>query len=707
MAVRIWDRLLDRETRAPSGRGTLGRLIFVPGTRALSLNGVPARPGRFLATDNAWTLWDGTERRSTQGEFGHAPVPAGITAHAVVSIGRRLAALIEEGAPADRWLDETPLMGGADMDDRLATRRIDEQIALRLPHLRAACHRPVTRLRTVYEVVPASRARRITPRAVVRLAAHSEDWAGLRPDSVRPARLLDPGRETHLDFYENRVLARLVDHLWEYVHTRLVEVGQIEAMLDDIGLYARDASERPWRVSHYMFHLIEGLVRNDERRERVRQVQEDLGRLHNILVELRGPMILPGVHRRVDVGVTLRATNVFANDDRYRNVAELWRAWVAARGGTERDGESADRSEAWCHAFTQYTALLLLQAFAQLDLLSDGPFHPDGPPLPLGEGIDLTWTSTGTFVVARDGRAVLRVVPIPHSLTASRRSEQVAEEIDALTAAKGMSPRTLVVYPGQRAERTDLPLPLRLRAFQGCDAPAPVAGGPLLPVSPLEIDSVTRLARSLRHALVQGLVDDYPAVIACPAEYARTIAEGVDWLAAAPDGLRMLRPPAPHELATARRRIDKLGVTTAQFMQRGGNSDLIERLGTDLSAAAERMAAFLRCPLCRAVSADPARTLRLRDDETFTSTCDVCDTVWELRRCGSCDNRYPVLRADDSDASHVFDGDEIDRRFGSETLSARCWTRPAVSYCPHCGVCGEAAKLTTTCQRCPAAPPTG
>ncbi|MFB4319782.1 hypothetical protein [Actinomadura sp. 21ATH] len=708
MPVRLWDRLAGREVeRPPDGHMSLGRLFFAPGDRPLSLNGTVVHPGWYLAADGSWTLWDEARHHRYEGDFGHYAMPDDITSYIVTAIGRRLDSLVAQGAPAKEWLSETPLMGGADMDARLRARHIDETIERCLPHLRAACHLPVTRLRAVNRLVPASQARRITPAAITRLTARSEDWAALRPNGIRPGRLLDPARETDLDFYENRVLARLVDHLWDHVQGRLAEVGRIEAMLDDVSTYAQDASGRPWRVSRYMFFLIEGLVEHGGRRIRARQLREDLEGLRNVLVELRGPTILPGVHRRADVGAVLRSTNVFTNDDRYRRAAGLWRAWASAKGGRR---PANDRTHEWCESFTSYTGLLLIHALAQLGLVLEGSFEPGGEARCVGwypETIGLQWERTGVFVLHCGGNTVLRVVPIAHALTASEQPKRTSQEIEALASASTTTARTLLVYPGQREEREKLPLRIRLMAFQGCEAPAPSGSRalPLLPVSPMEIDSVTRLARSLRWALAEHLFASYPARIECPSGYADAIADGTNWIVANEGGLSMVRPPAPHEMVAVQRRVGTLGHRAANFMQRGDNADLINRLRDELTAAEQSLEALARCPLCRTASGAPSRTFQPRGNGTFRSRCDVCKASWELRRCGSCARRFPVLNGKSQDADggdHAeFDGDVLDHRFGSEALSARCWIRSAVAYCPHCGECNEAqGAKDLRCKRC-------
>ena len=181
----------------------------------------------------------------------------------------------------------------------------------------------------------------------------------------------------------------------------------------------------------------------------------------------------------------------------------------------------------------------------------------------------------------------------------------------------------------------------------------------------------------------------------------------------ASNGLRPARMPSPwrgrpHLTKSSRCNAGsgRSASAPAHFMQRGDNAALIERLRAELDAAAGNMAELARCPLCRTSSVDPSRTFQPRDNGTFRSRCDFCEASWELRRCAR-GHAYPVLygkrsgdEIDDSPDLEI-DGDVIDRQFGSETLSARCWVRSAVAYCPHCGECSEArARKDLRCRRC-------
>src|SRR5262249_46868924 len=180
-----------------------------------------------------------------------------------------------------------------------------------------------------------------------------------------------------------------------------------------------------------------------------------------------------------------------------------------------------------------------------------------------------------------------------------------------------------------------------------------------------------------------------------------------DWLSARPDeGLVLTRPPAPAELASATARLAAMRKRAAGRIDLRGEVESLNRLATELPAAAERITDFATCPVCRHRRPDPWRTLHPRSRDTYECACDrtrggQCGTRWDLRVCAACNRSYPVLRPEPVLEPAAFDGDELDRLFGSQLVAAPCWLRPSVFICPSCGVCGEAfAGKTAACQRC-------
>jgi hypothetical protein len=464
VGVKVWDRLHEREATLPSGRLPFGRFILVDGNRSLSLGGRTLLQGDYLASPGEWTLWDESSHTRSHGGCDIHALPDETTAQTILALGARLDRLRAEEALPQRWLDETPLMERADLEPRIRRRGLDDEIQAHLDALRDVCHNPADRLRVVNRLVPVGAARRIVPATIVRLAGHSEDWNRLRPESVEPNVVLTPFRETNLDFYENRVAARLVDHLWRDSSDRLAAVMRIDTMLADIERYIAEAVERPWRLRGKLFRLIKGVADNQAWRELATARRAELEDIRDALAAVRGRQILPGVDRYAEIGTALRATNLFVNEHRYRRVRHLWRAWVDDRTGAGSDSGQVARIQDFCRAFAAYTGLLLLHALDHLGVL--GPEAEAVPlkrgALPIGLGgatrttTTMTWLPSDVFELATDGRPVLRIVPLPHAITREGRSAVVGGEIEQLTAQEPVVP-TLIVYPGSHYEAAGSP----------------------------------------------------------------------------------------------------------------------------------------------------------------------------------------------------------------------------------------------------------
>ncbi|GAA3300800.1 hypothetical protein GCM10020218_093310 [Dactylosporangium vinaceum] len=65
------------------------------------------------------------------------------------------------------------------------------------------CLRPHDRLDRVDELVRVDLARRVPPAGLIRLAGHTEDWAGVEHGRIQPQRVLSQRFAEHVDFYEN------------------------------------------------------------------------------------------------------------------------------------------------------------------------------------------------------------------------------------------------------------------------------------------------------------------------------------------------------------------------------------------------------------------------------------------------------------------------------------------------------------------------
>ncbi|GAA2894625.1 hypothetical protein GCM10010517_59350 [Streptosporangium fragile] len=529
------------------------------------------------------------------------------------------------------WLRENVFM--PDTKNRSGLNALDKAIIEDWRALKTVCWRPHDRLETRPEIVRAARARRVPPAGLMRLASHTADWAGVEHGRIHPHRLLSLNFAENLDFYENRVAAQLVDRLRAYLTARIDELDNLARSMADLDQYRyHDALGRAqsWRKTDRLAHLVAAAVASTEGQAVV--VQETVATLRTARDRVLGLQSSPAYRhasRRLRVPLRLLRTNLFANDDNYHRVGTLWDQWLV-RHEAERDlRKAADAEFSSCYGL--YVATLAVRA---CQVLGFSPVDPSAPFPRSGSGIDLSDSSRTITChlepdgirMSMDGRILVHVKAVQESLSAHSSAAAAQEAVNQLYAALGDDGPVIVAYPGLRHERENLPQSLR-RALHSSGpsrgSPASLIG--VVPVTPLEIEGIERLARALRW-VVHGfpMRDEYP-----PAQLAG-------------------RTPTAEDLREAD----------------GGRAQHI-----------------LRCPLCGAANAK----FSARGGDTFHCRCGDCEGTWGTRLCGRCSRRYPVLWPKNAKATGD-DGDQLDLAFGADLLAMPCTSPEAGTRfrCPWC-----------------------
>ena len=244
-----------------------------------------------------------------------------------------------------------------------------------------------------------------------------------------------------------------------------------------------------------------------------------------------------------------------------------------------------------------------------------------------------------------------------------------------------------------------------------------------MPVSPREIDSVERVSRAIRWAVLGSALRTYPCTFG-PAPTHFTPAASA-WLNVhGPERLTtVLRNPTPLEIVqldlrayeSARREFDDVSSeyskVSNEVAERRGRSidevrDLTRRKAAlraerakreatlhALQAFVPRFRAFLEnlpvvnhCPVC-----PPRRESscngRLGGEGYLSFQCEECGTAWGNRVCGFCHERIPILEFSNAQVPDFHIPGEIDRILGCDVLAL-----PFISetgkrgfLCPSCG----------------------
>ncbi len=733
------DRFTGRRVSTPPLTGTLvGRWVLDVDTVEVFMNSAAAAAGEFLVPEASghWHVLTGEGERQS-GTVARAHAPEDLEAESVRTIGDRLDELAESGATWLEWIDVVPLVPGiSEQVDLLPLERLIQD-QRNFGALKAICWKPRAHLHVEIERAPVSKARRVPAAAASYLAAHTEDWDRPLLRGILPKRILAEVRQDQVDIYENRVAARLLDNLGAYLNRRIQLLRRLLKVFQEKEDYSSSIGgtyQRERRMSQLWGESIDA----NEGRRKAEVALKDLEALKYRLMGLLGSPLYEEVPRRAHVATTLKTTNVLANDQHYRRVAELWREWA-------RTGAGRTRSPAELHAEAQrlsrgLDAFAMLLAVRALDTLGYEPSEAAldepiarGTALPVqGHGLELTlsWRSDGTIGVGA-GERELTIVALTANLSAGG-DDRVRESLRRIrTALDERDNRDLLVLflasdEGQASTEAELLASLHT---VGNDPRHALTGVGCLPVSPWELGSTERVARALRWFLSSARFLDYPLRVVVP-EGARDLIdlrEHARWIASVDGGatLEIRTPPRAHEwvaldvesiartaeanLQVARADHQRLTDELRDAVRRGKTGSLVRQkhdaheevlrceriakasndLAEQLRGAHARAIALLECPTCGR-TADPARDFQPRDRGSFRCECRGCGTTWGTRLCGD-GHRYATMlpSGDFVDAVQQGPGWE-DRVYGCDILAlpARRSDGQWGFVCPECGRVG-------------------
>lgn len=573
----------------------------------------------------------------------------------------------------------------ANLDERAHLHPLEKELLTQLPHLQHVCHRPRTRLTIEEERVAISRARRIPVRAAAELVARPGDWETRTLTTIRPARILATQVEDEWNLYENRMTARLVDHLLAWTAARLDELGRLvdmESKGQDFQSQTRGSHRRAARL----FDLW-GLVFKDQAlAQELRRTLHTLARLRRSMQSLLDSPLYTNIPRGAFVAPALRPTNILVNDQHYRKVAALWRAWVRYGHHHEPTQEELNRRrQAERDDFETFARALVARALSEL-----GYRTVPGPASAPSESIELSGPTGRARLVMRRGATTFRVedrelsiVPVVGGI----EREDPAAMWGRMSMESG-SRDVLWLTLGQPEELASLD-PTTARAFGGWERP------PALLVSAWSLDCSERVARVLRQWEAPLRLRHYPPRTRVMPDPGVPLP---DWLRRAGQRVALVRPPNMVEQEALRERCD----TRERELQRAQKDAARSRQTFDpgqlsslgalrsLSLQATELDALTVCPVCGRTGA----TLEPRADGedlerwSWWCACDECRAEWGVFVCKACARTFPVLQpyVERPEALEATDPAALDRAFGRDL-----WAEPRLGgdsrsfRCTRCG----------------------
>lgn len=553
------------------------------------------------------------------------------------ALGKQLEPFDARGASWETWTACAPLV--PDIKDQGYLQPLEKAILQRLGHLQEVCLHPRDQLRREEERVPVSRAHRVPSRAFETLAAHPEDWLRRTLRGVAPKRVVALISEEELDLYENRVAARLVDHLRHYLRLRLQQLEKIRLLMEQANDLSERMSDAHWGAALRTSQLLGDLFEDHQGLKALKRTREQLEQLDLTLHQLETSRLYRHVPRQATVSVALRPTNILISDQHYRHIALLWRTWVRFGRLTRTPAQLAADQRHWqcfCRlAVMRALELLKLEPIAlpgtQLDALS--------VPLPNPLRV-IGKLGTLTLTVHPDGTLQLEAEDVASPLWLWT---EVPEE--AARVKRRGDHRFLVAADGH-------------------------SEGERIPVSPLDLYSVERVMGAIQFWLLARRFEAYPVQVEPPdalKQVAGSLLEPLrkaEWLRVKEEGqgtrrrwwLELQSPPKENgrsvpillESLTSQRLEGRPGVTAST---RAHETPIPWRtLEAPLQQGLARLQRLRICPVCQAEAS--AKRFQARGD-TFACTCESCESRWETRRCSHCQKIFAVLRRK---------GDPVERR---------------------------------------------
>ncbi|MFF9978442.1 DUF2357 domain-containing protein [Streptomyces erythrochromogenes] len=617
-----------------------------------------------------------------------------------------LSARLSEAATLDDWLTMPPII--LDVAEEAEALPVEDVFERESGALRAVCHRPYTRLRTVEEVVPTSRVRSIASGAAARLASRPEDWASHTLAGVRPSRLLARRSEEDADIYENRVAVAVLDVMRSHLQQRITQLRDLSRMTDDVHGLLMTSEETSWRARRDLA----GLLRNIEDSGRQRAAAGTRLRTLESLLAVVEVMLSSPLARAVDHRSAppreLHPTNLLSSDPHYRRVASLWQACVTVATVRPGEAETAQRRQEVRVAFERFTGLLLLLACTLLQATPDAHQPAPAPGRTTrfrmrGQQLTVTWSRTGDFTLHWRDRQALRVIPFTIDLCTAPDAASIATSISGVRRDR---PATecddLIVHPGLLQERQDAEPHVTGAAYRIGHGDGYASGQHVgvAPLSPLDIFSVSRLVRAVQWATLGADARRYPLTVPVPAGTRSTVAS-CDWLEPRPDGVAVVRAPGSGEL-------EQLSVLLKTTQGRHGSNRAaeheVQRLRTvseTLKDAAVQAELLEVCPVCAKTGSQRQTMFEPREGGLFAALCSACRTRWELRRCLACRRTFPLLEPDGSAATGAPESD-LDGRLGGAFLAVPCWASEGTGQfiCPACSTCGQATRAVSCPRGC-------
>ncbi|AFZ42287.1 hypothetical protein PCC7418_0029 [Halothece sp. PCC 7418] len=687
------NRITGTKQATPPQSFLLGQWQILTENSALTLNQIPlSKQSQFYLVGNQnhrLNLRGNNQTEDFQITLPRWQISEELIADSIRSFHSQRKSLEEQESSLDQWRKIPPLI--PEIQDRIKLQPLTQEIADKLKHLEEICRRPRTYLKMETERLPVSRAKRISKHAVSFLSAHPEDWERVKMHTVIPKNILSLVREELLDIYENRVTVRLIDHLLDYINCRIQEVKAIKQELDEANNFSADVENIFYLNSRRVCTLWGDYFDTDIGEI---EAEETLKKLQSLQYKLRGLISTPvyqAIPQQAHISGTLKRTNILVHDQHYRHVDQLWRKWSHWKSQKKKTPQQFfQESQDFCEGFESFCLLLITRALMGNNTSDDKGFSfqsvadtiPQKNSQPfqftgLFGSITLTWNKDGTFLLTDETQKnrPLKIIPMISQLKTSE-SEQFIQTIESqiekqIELTNRDFPYCLILYPGVAEDRHQLSSDLQKRIYTLGNQTFPnqsLVG--FLPVTPLDIFSVERVARGIQWWLNGQRYQVYPPLISLPYPLDNSLKSILRCLQPTntSQNFRVIQFSTPAEKQDYQRELERM---INQYRSQGrSQKGKVQRLETIkemalLEQVEEELTYLIVCPVCH--DSDNKSNFQSLETGCFSCCCNKCNSQWGTKMSNELNQKYPYI--DVNHNSTISSPEEIDRTVGRDILN--------------------------------------
>ncbi|WP_286715706.1 hypothetical protein [Marinobacter sp. tcs-11] len=493
----------------------------------------------------------------------------------------------------------SPLMpeGVVDDDSHLNSFDLKLMEIIGAGHLHQISMRPRLDLHYEEEVTDVARAKKLAKGALVHLASHSECWQRQTLSGVIPKRVKARFSEDDFNIYENRVYARLLDKIEQYLSKRVGTLKQIQSAVNE-ALEFYGANDLHHRLTDEICRLWGKAFTQYSTSKASEQLAETLEHLENALgivrgLKQRGLYLL--VSRTANIGDGLHLTNILSHDQHYRHLPVLWNELRSVIGGKRTTPEERRaRNEALNVTYSRYAGLVLRHALV--------PY--------LGTELSSRWAGLNL---------VLRQVGLNwHLLLSSNDSSGLEKILLEVVPWMGLGERPEVPQIKQNLDGTlSRVLAWPNLSDDHLSSTEAATDGVWVQLSPFDLYGVERFGYVIDQLLQRELVTGYGCpILKVPAKSLR-IAKEIKGLVV---------EPKRHEI----RVVEVLTTGDLSRVERSLFDDNAADQVSELGRRQKEIMALERCPVC----SSPVKLIH-QQPSGFATDCKSCKTKRYLRLNGA------------------------------------------------------------------------